>query len=128
MSFFESARSMPQVSKASAHYGIIATGDAIEALGMALCRIAARRLRPHRPRARGATLRPGAGTPHWLALVAIVRPHLRRRGAKALLARELGVDPSRITEYFGSRTAMPDAERTLLLILWLRPPRWKRRS
>jgi hypothetical protein len=115
-------------SRPRGYYSLIDAGDTIEALGMALARFAHRRLRPHRPRPRGATLRPGADTPLWLALVGLVRPHLRRRGAKALLARELGVDPSRITEFFGTRSAMPDAERALRLILWLRPPRWRRRG
>lgn len=79
-----------------------------------------RRLRPAPiRRSRGGTLRPGAATPLWLALVAEVRPRLRRRGARMLLARELGVHCSRITEYFISRTAMPDAERAIELMLWL---------
>jgi hypothetical protein len=56
----------------------------------------------------------------WFTLVAQVRPYLRRRGEKALLARVLGVDPSRIYEFFIRRTAAPDAERTLLLLQWLK--------
>lgn len=68
---------------------------------------------------RGGTLRPGIETPLWLALKQAVQPHLRRRGAKALLARELGVHRARIGEFFVRGTAMPDAERTLLLLTWL---------
>ncbi len=68
---------------------------------------------------RGGTLRPGYDTPLWQALAAAVRPHLAKRGTRALLARELGVHVSRITEYFVKGTAMPDAERALILMLWL---------
>lgn len=73
-----------------------------------------------RPRVlRNATVRPGPNTPLWNALVAAVRPHLRRRGEKINLGRELGVPPQRIHEYFVARTAAPDAERTLALVVWL---------
>lgn len=73
-----------------------------------------------RPRARrGATLRPGVDTPLWNAVVELARPALKRRGAKAILARELGVHRARIGEYFGPRSSMPDAERVLRLLLWL---------
>jgi hypothetical protein len=82
-------------------------------------RLANRELQGGGRRRRGATLRPGADTPLWQALAAAVRPHLRRRGTRALLARELGLHPSRVTEFFMRGTAMPDAERTLLVLLWL---------
>jgi hypothetical protein len=91
-------------------------GDA----SVALARIARRHLKPRAPRPRNATLRPGVDTPLWLTLVATARPYLRRRGEKALLARVLGVHPARIHEFFISRTAAPDAERTLLLLQWLK--------
>jgi hypothetical protein len=60
----------------------------------------------------------------WNALAALVRPRLRRRGAGALLARELGLHRARIGEYFNRRSTMPDAERTLRLLMWLsrQPP------
>lgn len=94
-----------------------------EALGIAarelalhtVIRDATRRMRPRR----GATVRPGADTPLWIALVTSVKPHLSRRGARALLARELGVHRARIGEYFDRRSAMPDAERALELLLWV---------
>ena len=101
----------------------------LEGLDQAAIEIARRGRRYWRARhrrRRGATLRPGIDTPHWLALAAAVRPHLRRRGNKALLARELGLDPSRITEFFVRRSAMPDAERTLLLLQWLSRGRQRR--
>lgn len=71
------------------------------------------------PQRRGATLRPGAGTPLWIALARAVAPHLRRRGEKSKLARVLGVSPGRMYEFFNAQTAMPDAERALFLLLWL---------
>lgn len=81
---------------------------------------ATRAVRPApRRRARGQTLRPGAETPLWNVLVDEVAPLLKQHGARALLARELGVHGSRVTEFFVRRTAMPDAERTLELIAWL---------
>jgi hypothetical protein len=73
-----------------------------------------------RPRVRrNATIRPGPNTPLWNALVDTVRPHLARHGEKINLGRELGVPPQRIHEYFVARTAAPDAERTLALVVWL---------
>lgn len=102
---------------------VIALADALEFVAVELMREWRKRNRPA-PRPRGATLRPGGQTPLWNALVAAVAPLLRRRGAKTLLARELALDPSRITEYFVTRTAMPDAERTMELLIWL--GRWQR--
>lgn len=71
-----------------------------------------------RPR-QGATLRPGKDTPLWNALVAEVRPHLRRHGTQVNLGRLLGLDRQTIHAYFIARTRMPDAERTLQLLTWL---------
>ena len=71
-----------------------------------------------RPR-QGATLRPGKDTPLWNALVAEVRPHLRRHGTQVNLGRLLGLDRQTIHTYFITRTRMPDAERTLHLLTWL---------
>lgn len=87
-------------------------------LTQVLARAAARAVRPERA-PRNATLRPGPGTPMWNALVLTIRPHLRRRGEKSNLGRELGVPPQRIHEYFVARTATPDAERTLQVLHWL---------
>ena len=72
----------------------------------------------HRPRV-GATLRPGRETPLWNALIAAIRPHLRRRGEQAKLGRLLGLDRQTVHAYFVARTRMPDAERTLQLVTWL---------
>ena len=99
---------------------LFAFADALDELATELARKARKRAVPRRDRGRrGATLRPGPETPLWNALAAMARPALQRRGAKAMLARELGVHRSRISEYFGRRSSMPDAERALQLLVWL---------
>ncbi|HTX65673.1 MAG TPA: hypothetical protein VMD31_07860 [Opitutaceae bacterium] len=67
----------------------------------------------------GATVRPGRETPLWNALAAAVRPHLRRHGEQAKLARLLGLDRQAVNAYFKGGSRMPDAERTLQLLTWL---------
>jgi hypothetical protein len=79
---------------------------------------ARRRMAP--ARTVGATIRPGRDTPLWNQLIADVRPLLRKRGEKAQLARLLGLQRQAVNEYFVSGRRMPDAERTLLLLEWLR--------
>lgn len=98
--------------------GVLALAEAIDFVAIELIRELRKRNQPA-PRSRGATLRPGVETPLWNALAESVVPFLRERGAKALLAHELAVDRSRITQYFVKRTAMPDAERTMELLVWL---------
>ncbi len=68
----------------------------------------------------GATVRPGRDTPLWNQLAADVRPLLKKRGEKAQLARLLGLQRQAVNEYFVSGRRMPDAERTLLLLEWVR--------
>lgn len=55
----------------------------------------------------------------WAALADRVRPLLNKRGEKAKLGRELGVTRQQVYAYFNTRTAAPDAEGTLRLVLWL---------
>ena len=81
--------------------------------------IAARRKYRAEHKRRGATLRPGPDAPLWGALSLAIRPLLKPRGQQVLLARFLGVHPARVHEYFIKNSAMPDAERTLLLVQWL---------
>lgn len=106
-----------------------AIAEALVYLVQGMIRAAARSSSPT-PLRRNRTLRPGPGTPHWNALVLAVRPHLRRRGSKINLARELGLPGQRVNEFFVARTATPDAERTLALLHWLatRPPLPVRRT
>jgi hypothetical protein len=100
----------------------------------------ARQVKTHReplvPVGRWRCLRAGADTPLWNALAWSVAARLRRRGAKARLARLLGISRQRLHLLVVARTACPDAERTLWLLLWLhagvrndpgpRPPRVRR--
>ena len=76
-----------------------------------------RKLRP--PRRRGQTLRPGLDTPLWNALAAAILAKFRRRGERARLARVLRLPRQRVTEMLRNRRHLPDAERTLMLLLWL---------
>jgi len=84
-------------------------------------RLAARRRRKarHAQRARGRTLRPGAGTPVWNELLRQAAPLLRRRGTKARLARWLGLPRQRLQDCLKARTATFDGERTLLFLCWI---------
>lgn len=84
-----------------------------------LARLAMATVPPRRRPARGATLRPGVRTPMWNALAHTVRPLLVKHGEKIKLARLLGLPPQRIHEFFRTGAAMPDAERTLLLLHWV---------
>jgi hypothetical protein len=106
---------------------MVELAEIIDDMGRELTKTMHKRREARRPRIkRGATLRPSDDTPLWNALVALVGPRLRRRGAHTLLARELGVHRARIGEYFKRQSAMPDAERTLQLLVWLsRQPRQK---
>jgi hypothetical protein len=67
----------------------------------------------------GSTVRPGPNTPLWNALVAEVRPLIKRHGEQAVLGRLLGLPRQRVHEFIVQRGRMPDAERTLLLMEWL---------
>ncbi|MBW8780993.1 MAG: hypothetical protein JF599_03765 [Verrucomicrobia bacterium] len=60
-----------------------------------------------------------ADAPRWSALVEACTPHLQKHGARNQLARHLGVTRQCICHYFTSRTARPDAERTLMILEWL---------
>jgi hypothetical protein len=88
-----------------------------------LARASAVRAQRHlktRPRVRRwQALRPGADTPLWNALARAVEPHLARRGAKSRLARLLGLSRQRLHLLLVAKTAYPDAERALLLLVWL---------
>lgn len=81
-----------------------------------------------RSRRGGATLRPGKETPFWNALRKELRPHLRTYGSQANLGRLLGMPRQRINAFVTGGGRMPDAERTLQLLVWFlavrsgRPP------
>lgn len=92
-------------------------GNLVWLMAEELARVRRKRL-PRPVITRGKTLRPGPDTPCWNLLADTITPLLRRRGAKALLARELGLNRGRVTEFFVQRSAMPDAERLLRLLEW----------
>ena len=99
---------------------LLAIAETLELVARGIAQEARKRADARRPRVkRGATLRPSAETPLWNALAAAVKPRLRKRGDRALLARELDVHRARIGEYFFDANAMPDAERALQLLVWL---------
>jgi hypothetical protein len=81
-------------------------------------RAATARLPRRRPKV-GRALLPGPDTPLWNELVRQVRPHLRRRGSKNLLAHLLGISRQRLHLCLQARRACLDAERTLLLLAWV---------
>ncbi len=93
----------------------------VEALWAAACtpsRKPARRRAADRP-GYNCTLRPGEDTPLWNSLVRMALPLLKKHGTKAHLARILGLPRQRLNTLFVSRTATPDAERTLQLLVWI---------
>ncbi len=99
---------------------LLVIGQVLETAARELAAETRKRSHSRKPRARrGGTLRPSAETPLWNAVALMVKPYLRRRGDRALLARELGLHRARIGEYFDKLSAMPDAERALQLLVWL---------
>ena len=55
----------------------------------------------------------------WNALASCVLAHFNRRGERTRLARVLGLPRQRVTELLRTRQHLPDAERTLTLLVWL---------
>jgi hypothetical protein len=78
--------------------------------------------RARRPR-RGETLKPGRATPLWNELANAVEAQIAKRGEKARLARVLGLPRQRVQDLLRARRHLPDAERTLLLLVWLQTRR-----
>lgn len=97
---------------------VLALAELLDTLAVELAAQMRKRMKAA-PRSRGATLRPGIETPLWAAVVSEIEPLLAQRGAKALLARELGLHRSQISKFFVAKSAMPDAERALQLLVWL---------
>src|SRR3990172_7569012 len=63
--------------------------------------------------------RPGVDTPLWNNLAQAVEEQLKRRGEKARLARFLGISRQRLHLLLVAKSAYPDAERALVLQIWL---------
>jgi hypothetical protein len=107
------------------HPRLAALGSFIELFSPEARASARRCLAPRRKS--GGTMRPGRDTPLWNKLSAEVTPLLKQRGEKAQLARLLGLHRQAVNEFFASGSRMPDAERTLLLLEWLRVRRARRK-
>lgn len=75
-------------------------------------------LRPHRTKAY-KTRRPGAESPMWNVCASLLRQALRPYGAKARLARYLGIPRQRLNDFLTGRSRLPDAELTVRLLHWL---------
>ncbi|MBC8009006.1 MAG: hypothetical protein H7067_02790 [Burkholderiales bacterium] len=58
-------------------------------------------------------------TPMWDSLAAELKTALQVHGAKARLARHLGVPRQRVTDFVQGRRRLPDGELTLRLLHWL---------
>ncbi len=82
-------------------------------------REAAKTIRKRHRKSRGGTIRPGPDTPLWNELAAETRRLIRKRGEKANLGRFLGLPRQRVHEFLMAKSAGPDAERTLLLLVWV---------
>jgi hypothetical protein len=55
----------------------------------------------------------------WNVCATMLRRALRPYGAKARLARYLGIPRQRLNDYLTGRSRLPDAELTLRLLHWL---------
>ncbi|MCX6937680.1 MAG: hypothetical protein NTU80_07235 [Verrucomicrobia bacterium] len=64
-------------------------------------------------------VRPGLDTPLWNALAPELRRALLPYGAKARLARHLGIPRQRLQDYLKAGARVPDGEITLRLLHWL---------
>jgi len=95
--------------------------DLSEALALAAGTGALRIQSALRPRRSAAyrTRRPGVESPMWNVYATMLRRALRPYGAKARLARYLGVPPQRLSDFLTGRRRLPDAELTLRLLHWL---------
>lgn len=67
----------------------------------------------------GRTLRPGKDTPLWNAMRKDLRVLTSKYGEQAKLGRMLGLDRQQINAFLKSGSRMPDAERTLQLLVWI---------
>ena len=55
----------------------------------------------------------------WNVCVALLRTELKVHGAKARLARYLGIPRQRLNDFLIGRSRLPDAELTLRMLHWL---------
>jgi transcriptional regulator with XRE-family HTH domain len=67
----------------------------------------------------GHTRKPGLDTPMWNVCASLLRNDLRHHGAKAALARYLGIPRQRLSDFLAGRRRLPDAEIMLRMLHWL---------
>ncbi|MEO5959414.1 MAG: hypothetical protein ABIZ49_01785 [Opitutaceae bacterium] len=65
------------------------------------------------------TRRPGVDSPMWNVCAKLLRDQLEPYGAKARLARYLGVPRQRLNDFLKGRNRLPDAELLLRMLHWL---------
>lgn len=111
--------SYPRYYPANRLWHVDLLNEALVELARASARTAQRFMKA-RPRVRRwQSLRSGVDTPLWNALAGAVEAQLKPRGAKARLARLLGLSRQRLHMLIVAKTAYPDAERALFLQIWL---------
>ena len=101
--------------------GVLLVLDLFKEGAVAASEAARRKLARTRGQRRGLTLRSGAETPLWNILAGALNAECKTHGAKAALARCVGLPRQRMHDFLrgGGGGAMPDAERTLMLLQWL---------
>jgi len=99
--------------------GILLILDLFKEGAVAASEAARRKLVRSKQQRRGLTLRSGADTPLWNILAGALNGECKTHGAKAELARYVGLPRQRMHEFLSGNGAMPDAERTLMLLQWL---------
>jgi hypothetical protein len=62
---------------------------------------------------------PGTDTPMWNVCATMLSRQLKPYGAKARLARYLGIPRQRLQDFLKGRSRLPDAEVTLRLLHWM---------
>lgn len=65
------------------------------------------------------TRRPGEDTPLWNVCAGLLREELKPFGAKARLARYLGLPRQRLNDFLKQGSRAPDAETLLQMLTWL---------
>ena len=99
--------------------GVLLVLDLFKEGAVSASEAARRKLARPRGQRRGLTLRSGAETPLWNILAGALGAECKTRGAKAELARHVGLPRQRMHDFLRGGGAMPDAERTLMLLQWL---------
>ena len=98
---------------------ILAASGAIAETAAVAARATAKQVRKVTRTGRGQTLRPGEDTPLWNTLVQELRGHLTQHGDQVRLARFVGLSRQRLNTFLVGKSALPDAERTLMFLQWL---------